>query len=320
MGGKHISVLRQIVSRRMAGDQGDNLGKLLTFIAGFDDAIERNTNRLAARRFRIGKGALQCSILRIIGLETVQIGARVGFSCKLFQNSLRIDTCARQIVETAQPVGNDAPLARVDSIAQGARRHADFKFGQFLLPLIALVRIEIIGRNRYRIFIRVQAILVGTRKEGCQLFRTVQNLVICRPEEGAIAGIKGNEGLGYRLFGLYVDGFQIAHRRIKSALAWRLIFRLWANGRHAGGQGIDLHRLGCGRHLHVERIKIHLYERLRLIIVNLGALHRHALLNGRKGAYRGLRRGYSFGGIGCRSSGLGLCRLRLRLAALLKEF
>ncbi len=101
---------------------------------------------------------------------------------------------------------------------------------------------------------------------------------------------KGNEGLGYRLFGLYVDGFQIAHRRIKSALAWRLIFRLWANGRHAGGQGIDLHRLGCGRHLHVERIKIHLYERLRLIIVNLGALHRHALLNGRKGAYRGLRR------------------------------
>ncbi len=109
MGCKHISVLRQIVSRRMAGDQGDNLGKLLTFIAGFDDAIERNTNRLAARRFRIGKGALQCSILRIIGLETVQIGARVGFSCKLFQNSLRIDTCARQIVETAQPVGNDAP-------------------------------------------------------------------------------------------------------------------------------------------------------------------------------------------------------------------
>lgn len=52
-------MMRKIVRRRMEGDKGEKIGKMINFIEGFDEEIERNKNRIEERRLSIGKGEIK---------------------------------------------------------------------------------------------------------------------------------------------------------------------------------------------------------------------------------------------------------------------
>ena len=183
---QHLLVLCQIASRRMSRNQRNHLAELVIGIARLDDAIQRDADWLGRWRLGIRKLALQRRILLIARLETMQIGSRIAFRCQLFENGFRIDTVARQIVETTEAVCDYTSLTRIDGIAQRAGRHANFKFCEFLLALRFSSAIEIVSRDRDCIFIRVEPVFVRTGKESRNILGAVEHFIVGRPHERAL--------------------------------------------------------------------------------------------------------------------------------------
>ena len=267
--------------------------------------------------------ALQGRILLVVRLEAMQIGSRIAFRRQFFENGFRIDAIARQVVETAETVGDHPSLACIDGIAQSACRHADFKLRKFLLALGLGGSVESISRNRDRIFVGIEPVFIGTGKESSDALGAVQHLVIGRPHEAALVRIIIDDSLRYLLLRLDVDGLQIVHRCIECTLPRGFLMYLRADRRHARCQRIDRGRFSGRRDAHVERAEIDIDQSIGLVIVNLRALHRHAL--GWRNAARGRVRRRRARGRDCfwRRSfwklRLGRNLWRLLLAALLKK-